>query len=139
MMNGHGKSDSPVVPGKLANKAEEGAEAMEGRGLAKGNLNQRNTHRTQSREIMHSGLERVREAVKRDKSSLSTDPLSRLYPRQEPGALVAHAVICVGGAGQPAFLPRRKRPKDFVRLAKNVPQPCWGQEVCGERGRCCPV
>jgi hypothetical protein len=33
---------------------------------------------------------------------------SRQHPRQEPGALVAHAGICAGGAGQPAFLPRRK-------------------------------
>ena len=98
MMNEHGKSDSPVVPGKLPNKAEQATEAMEGRGLAKGNLIQRNAHRTQSRESVHSGLERVREAV--------TDPLLRHNPRQEPGALVAHAGICAGGAGQPAFLPR---------------------------------
>jgi RNA-directed DNA polymerase len=81
MMNEHGKSDSLVVPEKLPNKAEEAAEVMEGRGLAKGNLIQRNAHRTQSRGSVHSGLERVREAVKRDKSSLSTDPFLRLYPR----------------------------------------------------------
>ena len=62
MMNEHGKSDSSIVPEKLPNKAEEAAEAMEGRELAKGNLNQRNTHRTQSRGSVHSGLERVREA-----------------------------------------------------------------------------
>jgi len=30
----------------------------------------------------------------------------RYYLRQEPGALVAHAGICAGGAGWPAFLPR---------------------------------
>jgi len=64
MMNGHGKSDSFIVPEKLPNKAEEAAEAIEGRELAKGNLIQRNAHRTQSRESVHSGLERVREAVK---------------------------------------------------------------------------
>jgi hypothetical protein len=34
MMNEHGKSDSPVVPEKLPNKAEQAVEAMEGRGLA---------------------------------------------------------------------------------------------------------
>ncbi len=61
MTNGRGKSDSPVVPEKLPNKAEQAAEAMEGRGLAKGNLIQRNAHRTQSRESVHRGLERVRE------------------------------------------------------------------------------
>lgn len=54
MMNEHGKSDSSIVPGKLPNKAEEATEAMEGRGLAKGNLVQRNAHRTQSRGSVHS-------------------------------------------------------------------------------------
>jgi hypothetical protein len=61
MMNGHGKSDSFIVPEKLPNKADEAAEAMEGRELAKGNLNRRNTLRTQSRGSVHSGLVRVRE------------------------------------------------------------------------------
>src|SRR5206468_2315566 len=38
MMHGRGKSDSSVVPGKPPNRAEEpAAEAVEGRGLAKGN------------------------------------------------------------------------------------------------------
>src|SRR5271156_3944898 len=38
MMNGRGKSDSSIVPAKSPNKAEgPAAEAMEGRGLAKGN------------------------------------------------------------------------------------------------------
>jgi len=38
MMNGHGKSDRPVVPAKSPNNAERSAaEEMEGRGLAKGN------------------------------------------------------------------------------------------------------
>lgn len=63
-MNEHGKSDSSIVPGKLPNKAVEAAEAMEGRELAKGNLIQRNAHRTQGRESVQRGLERVREAVK---------------------------------------------------------------------------
>ena len=80
MMNEHGKSDSLVVPEKLPNKAEQGAKAMEGRGLAKGNLIQRNAHRTQSRESVHSGLERVREAVKRDRKSIwHPHPLTRFY------------------------------------------------------------
>ena len=37
MMDEHGKSDSPIVPEKSSNKAKGAAEAMEGRGLAKGN------------------------------------------------------------------------------------------------------
>jgi hypothetical protein len=38
-------------------------------------------------------------------SSLSSTALWRYDPRQEPGALAAHAGICAGGAGRPAFLP----------------------------------
>ena len=42
-MNGHGKSDRPMVPAKLPNNdARASAEAMEGRGLAKGNLRGQN-------------------------------------------------------------------------------------------------
>ena len=37
-MHDHGKSDRPVVPAKLPNKpVRAGAEAVEGRGLPKGN------------------------------------------------------------------------------------------------------
>ena len=65
MMNGHGKSDGPVVPEKSPNKAghEAAAEEMEGRGLAKGNPRQQNASRTRSRSGAHSALERVREAA----------------------------------------------------------------------------
>ena len=51
MMNGRGKSDNLIVPAKSPNKAEEpAAEAMEGRGLTKGNSPERNARRTQGRE-----------------------------------------------------------------------------------------
>jgi hypothetical protein len=40
--------------------------------------------------------------------SLSFRALWRYQLRQEPSALVAHAGICAGGAGKPAFLPRHK-------------------------------
>jgi len=63
----------------LPNKADEAAEAMEGRGLAKGNLFQRNARRTQSRESVHSGLERVREAVKRDRKDRLTALMHHVY------------------------------------------------------------
>jgi len=79
MMNGHGKSDSFIVLEKLPNKAEEAAEAMEGRELAKGNLNQRNTLRTQSRGSVHSGLARACEAVKRDKKERLTALMHHVY------------------------------------------------------------
>ena len=61
MMNGHGKSHSPIVPAKPSNKAgAEAAEAVEGRGLAKGKTLERNVSRTQSRKHMSSTLERIR-------------------------------------------------------------------------------
>jgi len=70
MMHGSRKSDRPVVPAKPSNKAGLGcpaAEAVEGRGLAKGNTDQQNAPRTQSRTCgATSALDRVREAAKRD-------------------------------------------------------------------------
>jgi hypothetical protein len=60
VMHEHGKSDSPIVPAKLPNKAEA-AEAVEGRGLTEGNANQQNTPRTQSRNVdVSSALDRMR-------------------------------------------------------------------------------
>ena len=68
MMNGPGKSDRPAVPEKSPNKAvQSAAEGMEGRGLAKGNLQQQNASRTPSRTDAPSALERVRQAAKKDK------------------------------------------------------------------------
>jgi len=79
MMNGRGKSDSSEVPAKSPNKVEEpAAEAMEGRGLAKGNSPQRNALRTQSRDGAPSSLERVREAAKKDKKQRFTALLQHI-------------------------------------------------------------
>lgn len=49
-MNGCGKSDRPIVPGKQPNKggSQTLEEAVEGRGMAKGNLFQQNKYWTQS-------------------------------------------------------------------------------------------
>ncbi len=72
-MNEHRKSDRPVVPAKAPNKAEQSAaEGPEGRGLAKGNLQRQNAHRTQSRESAHNALERVRQAARRDRKTRFT-------------------------------------------------------------------
>jgi group II intron reverse transcriptase/maturase len=80
MMNGGGKSDSSKVPAKLPNKAEEpAAEAMEGRGLTKGNSPQHNALRTPSREGAPSALERVRQAAKNDKQQRFTALLHHIY------------------------------------------------------------
>jgi hypothetical protein len=60
-MHGHGQSDRSVVPTKPPNKAgQPAAEAVEGRGLAKENVVQQNTLRTQSRIGVPRALDRVR-------------------------------------------------------------------------------
>ena len=81
MMNEHGKSDKLVVPKKSPNKAgtTPAAEGREGRGLAKGNLNQQNTPRTQSRNSVHSALERVRQAARKDKETRFTALFHHVY------------------------------------------------------------
>lgn len=72
-MNERGKSDGQVVPVKPPNKAgQQAAEAVEGRGPAKGNPNQQNASRTQSRHSAHSALERVRQAARKDKKARFT-------------------------------------------------------------------
>ena len=82
MTNGHGKSDGPIVPTKSSNKAGQTkpvAERAEGRGSAKGNLQQQNASRTPSREDAHSALERVRQAAKKDRKLRFTALLHHVY------------------------------------------------------------
>jgi RNA-directed DNA polymerase len=81
MMNGHGKSDSSVVPQKSPNKAghEAAAEEVEGRELAKGNPRQQNAPRTRSRSGAHSALERVREVAAQDGKMRFTALLHHIY------------------------------------------------------------
>ena len=64
-MNGHGKSDSPIVPVKSPNKALAaaiGAEVVEERGLAKGNTDSTTRSGRSAGVDVSSGLDRVREA-----------------------------------------------------------------------------
>jgi group II intron reverse transcriptase/maturase len=80
MMDGRGKSDRLVVPGKLPNNAEEpAAEAGEGRGRTKGNSPERNVLRTQGREGASSALERVRQAARKDRKQRFTALLHHVY------------------------------------------------------------
>ncbi len=80
MKNGHRKSDSSIVPEKLLNKGPKGAaEAMEGRGLTKGNRLGQNTLRTQGRGGVPSALERVREVVRTNKEERFTALLHHVY------------------------------------------------------------
>src|SRR6266567_4729694 len=98
-MNDRGKSDSRVVPAKLANKTGQPvAELVEERRLAKGNTGQQNALRTQGRDIdASSALERVRRVARKDKGARFTAllhhvDLSRLWaayaaisPKAAPG------------------------------------------------------
>ncbi len=67
-MHARGKSDRPIVPTKPPNNAGQPvAEAVEGRGLAKGNTGEQNAPRTQCRTSVPSALDRVREVAARNK------------------------------------------------------------------------
>ena len=73
MTDGRRKSDGPIVPKKPPNKApERAAEVVEGRGLAKGNLPDRNALRTQGRVGAPSAVEWVRQAAVREKKQRFT-------------------------------------------------------------------
>ena len=66
-MNGGGKSYSGVIPAKQLNKSgRPPAEVVEGRPLTEENMDQPNLGRTQGRESRPNGLDRVREAARRD-------------------------------------------------------------------------
>src|SRR5215471_2142412 len=72
-MNGPEKSDGCIVPTKLPNDAGSPAkEAVEGRRPAKGNTDEQNARRTQSRISAPSALDRVREAARTDRKKRFT-------------------------------------------------------------------
>lgn len=92
------KSDGPVVPTKPPNNvASATAEAVEGRGPAKGNTIEQNAARTQRRIPAPSALERVRQAARKDRKAKFTallhhitidrlrDAYSALKRRAAPG------------------------------------------------------
>lgn len=68
LMDATGESDDCILPTKDPNKGPCGlAEDLEGRRSIKENSGEPGTTRTQSRGIVSSGLDRVREAAKKDK------------------------------------------------------------------------
>src|SRR5439155_13569224 len=80
MMDERGKSDRPVVPGKLPNTAEEpAAEVVEGRGRAKGNSGGRDAFRTPGRAGALSALDRVRQAAEGGRKQRFTALLHHVY------------------------------------------------------------
>jgi RNA-directed DNA polymerase len=73
MMYGPEKSDSLIVPKKLANKAvRTAAESVEGRSGTEGNARMQSTVRTQSREAVSQAQNRIREAVNRNRKEKLT-------------------------------------------------------------------
>ena len=70
-MNGRGKSDSPVLPTKLPNKAQA-AEVVEGRGLTEGNTDSSTRSGHSAGPGVPSELDRVREVAKKDKEARFT-------------------------------------------------------------------
>ena len=75
------KSDAFIVPGKPSNKGDDPAEMVEGRNAAKGNAEQAPAFRTQRRDSSAStGLERVREAARRNRRLRFTALLHHITP-----------------------------------------------------------
>lgn len=79
VVNAVEKSDTPVVPKKLSNKAGA-AEIMEGRGVTEGNANEPPAGRTQGRETASMGLEGIREAARRNPALKFTSLLHHITP-----------------------------------------------------------
>jgi len=72
-MNERGKSDSSAVPTSSLNKvAKVAAEAGEGRGLAKGNTDDPTRPGRSAGQGVTNGLDRVREAARRNKEAKFT-------------------------------------------------------------------
>ena len=109
-MNDCGKSDSRVVPAKLANKAGQPvAELVEERRLAKGNTGQQNASRTQGRDSgASSALERVRRVARQDREARLTallhhvtlDRLRAAYWALSPRAAAGVDGVTWGAYGQ---------------------------------------
>src|SRR6266540_3570433 len=94
-MHDHGKSDRPVVPANLPNKAAEAvAEAGEGRGLPEGNTASETRPGRGAGQGMSSDLDRVRQVARQDRDvrftallhHVSVDRLREAYRAIRPGA-----------------------------------------------------
>src|SRR5579875_101040 len=94
-MNGHGKSDGRIVPAKLASNAVEAVtEPVEERRPAKGNTDDPTRPGRRAGDDVPSGLDRVREAARKDRNARFTallhhvdlDLLWRSYVAMSPTA-----------------------------------------------------
>ncbi len=90
MMHDSQKSDCCEVAMKLANKPEgAGAEPVERRRQAEGNTSETHTCRTQSRESVSQGLERVRERARQRKKEQFTSLLHHVDVQRLKAAYLA--------------------------------------------------
>jgi hypothetical protein len=100
------KSDEAIVLTKRLNKGRRLlAEVVEGRASPKGNSRWAAAVRTLSRNAASIRMMAVRRATSVTKSFIAR----RQNPREEPGALAAHAGICAGGEEKSSSLPRPSR------------------------------
>ena len=111
-----GKSDGPVVPEKLSNNAQGGAaEAVEERGPAEENADSATRPGHRAGLSVSSGLDRVRQAARRDKDvrftallhHVDVDRLRVAYRALNPKAATGVDGVSVGGVragpgGQPS-------------------------------------
>ncbi len=84
-MNGGGKSDKPVVPGKLPNKGSGApmlAEGVEERGLAKGNSVRQNSPRAQERKRLQSALDRIQQKAAEERELRFTTLWHHVYDKE---------------------------------------------------------
>ena len=106
-MNERGKSDSPVVPAKpLSKAAAAAAEAVEGRGLAKGNTTNPTRSGRRAGEGVPHGLDRVREVAREDGKARFTALLHHVDVdrlRKAYWAIRAQAAAGVDGVTWEAF------------------------------------
>ena len=101
-MSEHGKSDRREVPMNSPNNVgQPRTEEREGRRLAKRNLTQQNTNRTQCRRNVNSALDRVRQAAEKDRKLKFTALLHHIYDcsrlREAYESLKREAVAGVDG------------------------------------------
>src|SRR5437773_8924436 len=108
-MDDCGKSDSPVVPAKPPNKAARAAaEVVEGRGLAKGNTDQQNALRTQSRDgCAPSALGCVRRVAEKDRKARFTALLHHVTVDRLRAAFEALSRSAAPGGGRRDVAGRR--------------------------------
>ncbi len=120
MMHATEKSDSPIVPGKPTNKAEQSvAEPVEGRGGAKGNADRQGTRRTQGRARAGHTCHRRRAAYVKPQ-----DANGQAWGKLRFTALLHHAspscfsIMLLHHASAPC----RRRPAPTVVLRAEAPR-----------------